>query len=373
MILAGSVFFAALAVLLFAAMTDHAVDAMFSTLGFVVVIVYTANVITRWILSILPKEVVSSVGKAVIITGCDTGFGLELAKRLSHKGFTVYACCLSMDSDGAKELSGGEFGPGPIKVFQLDVTKHDQVQATVKKVEADLGDKELWSLVNNAGVAIFSELEWCSMSIIEHMFNVNVLGAVRVTKAFLPLLRGSKGRVVVVASVAGHVTYPGFLSYSMTKHALVSFADGLRREMLKWGVSVARIEPSMYKTRIARSDVLTGALDNSWERTPDAIKEAYGFPYYEDFKGRMQKMALHARPYLEEVVDGMEQAVTEVRPKLVYRCSGPSDKMRLWFMSLLPTQLLDLLICHVIQPSHRQLSQGSRSTKSSTSSTSSSS
>ncbi|GIY44225.1 hypothetical protein CEXT_608031 [Caerostris extrusa] len=371
MFLAGSLFFAALAALLFAAMTDHAVDAMFSTLGFLVVIVYTANILTRWILSVLPKDVVSSAGKAVIITGCDTGFGLELVKRLSGKGFTVYACCLSLESEGAQELTNGQFGAGEIKILQMDVTKHDQVQATVKHVEADLGDKELWCLVNNAGVAIFSELEWCSMSIIEHMFNVNVLGAVRVTKAFLPLLRGSKGRVVVVASVAGHVTYPGFLSYSMTKHSLVAFADGLRREMLKWGVAVAIIEPSMYKTRIARSDVLTGALDNSWQRTPDAIKEAYGFPYYEDFKGRMQKMAKHARPYLDEVVDSMEQAVTDVSPRLVYRCSGPADKVRLWFMSLLPTQLLDMLICHIIQPSHRQLSGGGRSAKSSTSSNSS--
>ncbi|GFU07885.1 17-beta-hydroxysteroid dehydrogenase type 6, partial [Nephila pilipes] len=73
---------------------------------------------------------------------CDTGFGLELVKRLSGKGFTVYACCLSLDSEGARELDKGHFGPGEIKVLQLDVTKHDQVQATVKKVEADLGDKD---------------------------------------------------------------------------------------------------------------------------------------------------------------------------------------------------------------------------------------
>ncbi|GFQ80795.1 17-beta-hydroxysteroid dehydrogenase type 6 [Trichonephila clavata] len=106
------------------------------------------------------------------IGGCDTGFGLELVKRLSGKGFTVYACCLSLDSEGAQELAKGQFGSGEIKVLQLDVTKHDQVQATVKKVEADLGDKELWSLVNNAGWP--SSLNWngaaclssstCSMS-----------------------------------------------------------------------------------------------------------------------------------------------------------------------------------------------------------------
>ncbi|GFS55990.1 17-beta-hydroxysteroid dehydrogenase type 6 [Nephila pilipes] len=180
-----------------------------------------------------------------------------------------------------------------------------------------------------------------------------------------------KVKLLLKEIIQGHITYPGFLSYSMTKHSLVAFADGLRREMLKWGVTVTSIEPSMYKTRIARSDVLTGALDNSWERTPDAIKEAYGFPYYEDFKGRMQKLATHARPYLDEVVDSMEQAVTEVRPKLVYRCSGPADKVRQWIMSILPTQLLDMVICYVIQPSHRQLSGGGRSTKSSTSSSSS--
>nr|XP_042897705.1 short-chain dehydrogenase/reductase family 9C member 7 isoform X2 [Parasteatoda tepidariorum] len=305
-----------------------------------------------------------------IIQGCDTGFGLDLAKRLISKGFTVYSCCLSLESEGARELLQIKESSDLVRIHQLDVTKYKQIHDVCREVEADLGDNDLWCIVNNAGVAIFSELEWCSMSVIEHMFNVNVLGAVRVTKAFLPLLRAAKGRVVVVASVAGHITYPGFLSYSMTKHALVSFADGLRREMLKWGVKVALVEPSMYKTRISRSDVLTGALDNSWEKTPDAIKEAYGFPYYEDFKGRMQKMALHARPYLGEVVDSMEQAVTDMSPSIVYRCSGPTDKVRVWIMSLLPIRLLDMLICHVIQPSHRQLS-GTRSTKSSTSSSSS--
>ncbi|XP_054724977.1 17-beta-hydroxysteroid dehydrogenase type 6-like [Uloborus diversus] len=325
------------------------------TFGWIVVLGYAANIFTRWILSTIPRRLVLPHGKAVLITGCDTGFGLGLAKRLVASGFYVYAGCLSEDSEGAQELEQMS-DSGHIKVLKLDVTKHDQVQAVVRSVEGDLGDKDLWCVVNNAGVAIFSELEWCSMSVIEHMFNVNVLGTVRVTKAFLPLLRRSKGRVVIVASVAGHVTYPGFVSYSMTKHALVSFADGLRREMLKWNVGVSVIEPSMYKTRIARTDILTGALDNSWQKTPDAIKEAYGFPYYEDFKSRMQRLTAHARPYLEEVVDCLEQSVTEICPKLCYRCSGPLDKVRFWVMSILPTQLLDMLICFVIQPSHRQLS-----------------
>ncbi|XP_035212244.1 17-beta-hydroxysteroid dehydrogenase type 6-like [Stegodyphus dumicola] len=360
MFVAGILFLLILGGLISIASMWNSVNAMFGVIGWVIVVVYTANVLTRWVLSIIPKLKVCPAEKAVLITGCDTGFGLDLAKRLHAAGFTVYACCLSLDSDGAKELEQMS-----VKVLPLDVTQYDQVHSLVRKVEEELGDKDLWCVVNNAGVAIFSELEWCSMSVIEHMFDVNVLGAVRVTKAFLPLLRRSKGRVVIVASVAGHLTYPGFLSYSMTKHALVSFADGLRREMLKWGVSVVSIEPSMYKTKISQSDVLTGALDNSWEKTPEAIKEAYGFPYYQDFKVRMQKMALHARPYLDEVVDCMEVAVVSVWPKISYRCSGPADKIRLWFMSLLPTQLLDILICQIIQPNHRQLSGGQKNGKSS--------
>ena len=100
------------------------------------------------------------------------------------------------------------------------------------------------------------------------MHEVNTLGTVRVTKAFLPLLRESQGRVVCVASMAGilnilktqsyalkflsvfrigRVTVPGFTPYSMSKFAVVAFADGLRREMHKWGISVHCIEPSLYK------------------------------------------------------------------------------------------------------------------------------
>lgn len=328
--------------------------------GWLVITVYLANVITRWVVSRIPRKIVNSEGKAVLITGCDTGFGNELALRLDSCGFTVFAGCLSPDCEGAVELK--QRCSSKLHILPLDVTRYDQILAAVKEVETHLDGRDLWALVNNAGVAIFSEIEWCSMAAIEHMFDVNVLGAVRVTKAFLPLLRKCKGRVVVVSSVAGHFTYPGFMSYSMTKHALVSFGDGLRREMRKWGVTVVTIEPSMYRTRITRSDVLTGALDNSWQKTPDPIKEAYGFPYYEDFRGRMQKMAMKARPHLEEVVDSLEQAVREKKPRITYRCSGPSDKVRLWLMSILPVPLLDFLICYVIQPSHRQLSGGNGKT-----------
>ena len=62
---------------------------------------------------------------------------------------------------------------------------------------------ELWAVVNNAGIACSSEIEWCPISTFQQQFDVNTLGPVRVTKAFLPLLRESQGRIVIVASVAG--------------------------------------------------------------------------------------------------------------------------------------------------------------------------
>ncbi|XP_075531618.1 D-beta-hydroxybutyrate dehydrogenase, mitochondrial-like [Dermacentor variabilis] len=139
---------------------------------------------------------VSGNGKALLITGCDTGFGHRLAKRLSRDGFLVFAGCLSSMSDGAKQLRASS----NVEVLQLDVPKQEQVDDALHAVKKHLGARELWSVVANAGVLRSGLLEWLSMDTIVDVFDVNVFGVLRVAKTFLPLLKKSKGRVVTVAS-----------------------------------------------------------------------------------------------------------------------------------------------------------------------------
>lgn len=185
----------------------------------------------------------------MVPTGCDTGFGHLLANKLNAEGYTVYAGCLNPTGRGPQDLLKFAKFPQRLHLLQLDVTKNEDIVAALALVKDSLQMKKekLWGLVNNAGIAKFGLLEWGQISDYEKLFDVNVLGMCRVTRAFLPLLRKSKGRVVNVASLAGRIAVPGLGIYSMSKHAVVAFSEALRREMLPWGVKVISIEPAGYK------------------------------------------------------------------------------------------------------------------------------
>ncbi|XP_026542982.1 D-beta-hydroxybutyrate dehydrogenase, mitochondrial-like isoform X2 [Notechis scutatus] len=139
----------------------------------------------------LPAE-----GKAVLITGCDKGFGHALASHLHAKGFTVFAGCLLLDQggDGAQELC--RLGSGRMHVLQLDVRCEQQVARALRYVEVQLEDpaRGLWGLVNNAGIASFGDVEFTSMEKYQRVADINLWGTLRVTKAFLPLIRRARGR-----------------------------------------------------------------------------------------------------------------------------------------------------------------------------------
>ncbi|KAL1472817.1 hypothetical protein MTO96_022722 [Rhipicephalus appendiculatus] len=147
--------------------------------------------ISRFVWTRLFVAEISGAGKAVLITGCDTGFGHRLAKRLSRCGFLVFAGCLKNDSDGAEELKS----LSNVKVLLLDVTKQKQVDDALDTVKENLGDRVLWSVVTNAGIGSCGLLEWLTMETVTNIFDVNVFGGLRVIKKFLPLLRKSHGRV----------------------------------------------------------------------------------------------------------------------------------------------------------------------------------
>ena len=128
---------------------------------------------------------------AILITGCDTGFGHHLAVKAIEYGFHVFACCLDASSDGAEALK--DIG---CDVIEMDVTDDKMVDNACAKVEEKLKDRgiKLHAIVNNAGVLVTTgPFEWNSPLMVEQVFNVNVMGAVRVSLAFLPLVRASKG------------------------------------------------------------------------------------------------------------------------------------------------------------------------------------
>ena len=118
---------------------------------------------------------VSSKGKGVLVTGCDTGFGHGLAIKLHTLGFTVFACCLDGESDGVRKLKGLGASTNRLKVIQVDITKQEQVDDALCFVERNLPECGLWGIVNNAGMGCTGFIEWVPMEAFEKVSKISLM------------------------------------------------------------------------------------------------------------------------------------------------------------------------------------------------------
>ncbi|GBO36861.1 Estradiol 17-beta-dehydrogenase 2, partial [Araneus ventricosus] len=138
---------------------------------------------------------------------CARGFGKLIAQHLDSKVFQVFASCLNPDSPGADDLR--KSCSSRLQILQLDVTKDESVEKAVQFVKANLGSSdplkflELWAVINNAGIQKRFLTELTRIQDFQDTMEVNAFGQVRVSKAFLPLLRKSRGRVINMSSLAG--------------------------------------------------------------------------------------------------------------------------------------------------------------------------
>ncbi|XP_064483254.1 retinol dehydrogenase 7-like [Ornithodoros turicata] len=292
-----------------------------------------ATIMGRFISARLPNARVQPEGRAVLITGCDTGFGHDLSVRLDKQGFQVFAGCLFPDGEGAKSLRRN--CSSRLHVVTLDVTKEEHFESTLAYVKKNLGDNRLWAVVANAGIFLSMELEWMPMKDIRKLFEVNVFGCVRTVQTFLPLLRESKGRVVLMASYAGRGTSTWINAYSMTKHAVISLGDGLRRELAKWDVTVSMVEPTYHKTPIipTPADII-----KKCEQIPEDITKDYGKSYMYAMAERSRFVFdTFARDNVSEVVDTMETATCIKHPQASYKCIGYTMWVCMYLLTVMPT------------------------------------
>lgn len=182
-----------------------------------------------------------------IVTGASSGIGAATARRLAAEGFHVVAAARRADRLDAlvKEIAGAG---GEATALTCDVTSDESVAALAAAV-GELG-KPVSALVNNAGGARgLDPVETGSVSDWQWMFDVNVLGTVRVTQAFLPALDASgAGTVVVLSSTAGLIVYEGGGGYAAAKHAQTAVAETLRLELSGRPIRVIEIDPGMVRT-----------------------------------------------------------------------------------------------------------------------------
>ena len=240
------------------------------------------------------------MSKVVLITGCSTGIGRDLAQRLTHAGYTVVATARRADSlndlQAALKLS-------------LDVTRPDSINAAVTHTLQQFGRIDV--LVNNAGYALRGALEEVSDEQVQQVFDVNVFGVLRMIRAVTPHLRKQgAGRIINISSIVGKLSSPVNGTYSATKFALEALSDALRLELAPFGIQVVVVEPGAIKTH----------FDDTAQAHAQDILSNSASPYQPLYQksDRFAASTRQQEPGAEVVSQVIQQAIETPRPKARY-------------------------------------------------------
>lgn len=179
----------------------------------------------------------------VVVTGASKGIGAAVVRELAGRGFKVFGT-IRRDGDAAALREAG------VTPVRMDVTDPASIASARAEVERALAGVPLVGLVNNAGVPVVGPLELLPLDDLRRQFEVNVVGVVAVTQAFLPLLRAAQGRIINISSVSGRMAIPFGGAYAASKFALEALSDSLRRELLPSGVDVVVVQPGSVRTPI---------------------------------------------------------------------------------------------------------------------------
>ena len=185
------------------------------------------------------------MSNTILITGATTGFGRDTAETLRRAGHTVFASM--RDPQGKNRNHAEALRKQGIEVIELDVANDASVDRAVQEVLKRAERVDV--LVNNAGIASAGVTEAFTADQAKIVFNTNVVGVLRTTRAVLPTMRAQReGLIVNIGSVLGRVTFPFFGIYGASKFAVEALTDSLRYEVSQLGIEVVLVQPSAYPT-----------------------------------------------------------------------------------------------------------------------------
>jgi len=238
--------------------------------------------------------------KAIVVTGASSGIGRKVTERLAANGFFVYAGARAQkDLDELSAIKN-------VQGVRLDVTSAADIAAAVTLVGK--AGRGLYGVVNNAGVVVVAPMIEVEEKDLDFIFQVNMYGPYRITKAFAPMLLESKGRVVNISSLNGIVASPMIGAYSMSKHAVEAYGDALAGELGRFGVRVSLIEPGNYGTEIGRN--LLARMDTA------VVK---GSRFETQLRSTINSMRqFENNPPPDDVADAVLDAFTNENPKMRY-------------------------------------------------------
>ncbi|XP_053373547.1 17-beta-hydroxysteroid dehydrogenase type 6-like [Mercenaria mercenaria] len=280
----------------------------------------------------------------VVVTGCDTGFGNMLAKRLDAMQFHVFAGCFT--SKAVMQLT--EECSQNMTAIQVDVSKDASIEQMLETVKRKLPkDKGLWAVVNNAGITgTAGQCTWQTRQDFETVLAVNFYGVAMVTNAFCPLIVKERGRVVNASSMMGRIAF-GQATYVVSKYCVEAFSDVLRRELYRTGVKVCIVEPGAFKTGIIDPSAQLKRLENKVNSLPEEIKGKLREDYISISMARFTKATSNASTNVNEVVDAYIHAITAKYPLKRYLV-GTDARFMMRALWLLPECASDFIINKLI-------------------------
>ena len=267
--------------------------------------------------------------RSIVITGASSGIGLDAATLLVERGFRVFGS-VRKESDGqsVRRRLGDDFVP-----LIFDVTDQAKVAQAVEQVRAAIGDGGLTALVNNSGIASSGPLMHVPLDELRKLLEVNVVGLLAVTQAFLPLLGARSGcshppgRVINISSISGGLVFPFGGAYAASKFAVEAISDGLRLELGLYGIEVVAIEPGTIRTPLwDKFDAMAPDRpygDTDYRQSLDALRALL-----------VKEIGKGAPP--SRVSQAILDAIERARPKARYPLTS-----QWWLGKIMPTGLLD--------------------------------
>jgi NAD(P)-dependent dehydrogenase (short-subunit alcohol dehydrogenase family) len=274
-------------------------------------------------------------GKAVVITGVSSGIGFGTASVLLSAGFEVFG---SVRTTADAERSKAQLGSG-FHALQFDVTRDEQIEEAARQVGERLQGRTLAGLVNNAGVAFFGALAHMPTGDFRRQLEVNLVGPMITTRAFLPLLgldterRGKPGRIIQISSMGGKLGGPFLGPYVASKHGLEGMSESLRRELMLYGIDVIIVGPGSVATPI-------------WDKAEEADDiPGLGTPFEPAIRRLERSMLQDGRKGFspEHVGRVVLTALTSKRPKTRYAVV-PSRFTSWTLPRLLPARIVDRIL-----------------------------
>jgi NAD(P)-dependent dehydrogenase (short-subunit alcohol dehydrogenase family) len=272
--------------------------------------------------------------RAVVVTGTSSGIGRACALLLIRNGFTVFAGVRKpADGDSLRREAGERLIP-----LHIDVTDHEGVAAAAGLTASTLRARglSLYALVNNAGIGVSAPLEFQPLDDIRRSFEVNVLGQIAVTQAFLPLLRETRGRIVNICSIGDRIAIPFGGTLNGSKSAFAMMSESLRLELRPWGMYVVIIDPGAITTPAV--DKTLGDPEGMLRRMSPDAERLYG----KLFRGFIERAGARERNGSppDVVAEAVLSALRDAHPHRRY-VVGKGARVLATLPRILPAPLLD--------------------------------